>query len=43
MGNNTKEVMPNDPTKIVENGGYIVYENQPQASQTKYSDGTKDH
>jgi len=34
--NNTKEVMPNDPTKIQENGGYTVYENQPQASQTKY-------
>jgi hypothetical protein len=38
VGNNTrdKNVMPNDPTKIVENGGYIVYENQPQASQNKY-------
>jgi hypothetical protein len=38
VGNNTrdKDVMPNDPTKIVENGGYIVYENQPQASQNKY-------
>jgi hypothetical protein len=34
--NNTKEVMPNDSTKIQENGGYTVYENQPQASQTKY-------
>ena len=34
--NNTREVMPNDPTKIVENGGYIVYENQAQASQTRY-------
>jgi hypothetical protein len=39
VGNNTKEVMPNDPTKIVENGGYIIYENQPQASQKTY--GTK--
>jgi hypothetical protein len=36
VGNNTKEVMPNDPTKIQENGGYTVYENQPQASQTQY-------
>jgi hypothetical protein len=36
VGNNTKEVMPNDPTKVVENGGYIIYENQPQASQNKY-------
>lgn len=34
--NNTKEVMPHDPTKVVENGGYIVYEDQPQASQPKY-------
>ena len=38
VGNNTrdKDIMPNDPTRIVENGGYIIYENQPQASQTKY-------
>ena len=36
VGNNTREVMPKDPTKTVENGGYIIYENQPQASQTKY-------
>lgn len=43
--NNTrdKDIMPNDPTKIVENGGYMVYENQPQASQTKYPHGTKNH
>ena len=43
--NNTrdKDIMPNDPTKIVENGGYMVYENQPQASQTKYSNGSKNH
>ena len=36
--NNTrdKNIMPNDPTRIVENGGYIVYENRPQASQIKY-------
>ena len=42
--NNTrdKDIMPNDPTKIVENGGYVVYENQPQASQTKYHNGSKD-
>ena len=38
VGNNTrdKDIMPNDPTRIVENGGYIVYENQPQASQKNY-------
>jgi hypothetical protein len=34
--NNTREVMPHDPTRVVQNGGYIVYEDQPQASQTKY-------
>jgi hypothetical protein len=34
--NNTREVMPHDQTKIVENGGYLVRENLPQASQTKY-------
>jgi hypothetical protein len=38
VSNNTrdKDIMPNDPTKVVENGGYIIYENQPQASQNKY-------
>jgi hypothetical protein len=36
VGNNTKEVMKNDPTKVLENGGRIIYENQPQASQNKY-------
>ena len=36
VGNNTKEVMPNDPTKTVANGGHIIYQNQPQASQTSY-------
>lgn len=34
--NNTRQVMPQDPTRIVENGGYIVKENLPQASQKKY-------
>lgn len=36
--NNTrdKDIMPNDPTKVVENGGYIIYENQPQSSQKHY-------
>lgn len=43
VGNNTREVMKNDPTKTVQNGGYIIYEDQPQASQTKYSDGHKNH
>ena len=36
VGNNTREVMPNDPTKVIENGGYVIYENEPQASQKKY-------
>jgi hypothetical protein len=36
VGNNTREVMPHDQTKIVENGGYLVREDLPQASQTKY-------
>lgn len=36
VGNNTREVLPHDPTKIVENGGHIVYEDKPQASQPKY-------
>ena len=43
VGNNTREVMPNDPTKVVQNGGYIVYEDQPQASQTKYNNDRKTH
>lgn len=41
--NNTREVMPHDQTKIVENGGYLVREDLPQASQTKYPNGTKNH
>jgi hypothetical protein len=36
VGNNTREVMPHDQTKIVENGGYLVREDLPQASQNKY-------
>jgi hypothetical protein len=34
--NNTPVVMPHDRTKIVENGGYVVREDLPQASQRKY-------
>lgn len=34
--NNTRNVMPNDPTKTVENGGYLISQNLPQASQPKY-------
>jgi hypothetical protein len=34
--NNTREVMPNDATKTVENGGYLIRQNLPQSSQTKY-------
>ena len=36
VGNNTREVMPNDPTKTVLTGGDIIYNNLPQASQPKY-------
>lgn len=36
--NNTREVMKNDPTKTVENGGYMIYQNQPQASQSSYNE-----
>jgi hypothetical protein len=43
IGNNTREVMPNDPTKTVDNGGHIIYQNQPQASQTSYNNGTKNN
>ena len=34
--NNTRSVMPHDETKTVENGGYLIRQNLPQASQTKY-------
>jgi hypothetical protein len=34
--NNTREVMPNDPTITQENGGYRITQQQPQASQNKY-------
>jgi hypothetical protein len=34
--NNTREVMPEDATKTVENGGYLIRQNLPQASQNKY-------
>jgi hypothetical protein len=37
--NNTREVLPNDPTITQENGGYRITQQQPQASQTKYSNG----
>ena len=43
VGNNTREVMLNDPTKVIENGGYIIYEDEPQASQPRYPNGTKNH
>ena len=36
IGNNTREVLPNDPTITQENGGYRITQQQPQASQTKY-------
>ena len=34
--NNTRKILLNDPTKTVNNGGSISYQNQPQASQDKY-------
>jgi len=34
--NNTRDVMKNDATKTVENGGHLVRQNLPQASQNKY-------
>jgi len=33
VGNNTRSVLPNDPTKTVENGSHIIYQNLPQASE----------
>jgi len=36
VGNNTRTVLLNDPTRTVENGGYMIFQNQPQASQDKY-------
>ena len=36
VGNNTRDVMPHDQTKIVENGGHLIREDLPQASQKKY-------
>jgi len=39
--NNTREVMPHDQTKTVENGGYLIRHDLPQASQKSY--GTKNH
>lgn len=39
--NNTREVMPHDSTKTVENGGYLIRQDLPQASQKHY--GAKNH
>jgi hypothetical protein len=36
VGNNTREVLPGDPTITQENGGYRITQQQPQASQNKY-------
>ena len=41
LQNNTREVMPHDQTKTVENGGYLIRQDLPQASQKHY--GTKNH
>jgi hypothetical protein len=43
VGNNTREVLPHDPTKTVEHGGLIVYQDQPQTSQKKYNNDSKVH
>lgn len=43
IGNNTREVMPGDATKTVENGGYLIRHDLPQASQTKYSNGNQNY
>ena len=34
--NNTREILPNDPTITQENGGYRITHNLPQPSQPKY-------
>lgn len=36
VGNNTREVLRGDKTKTVEHGGHVVFQDLPQASQTKY-------
>jgi hypothetical protein len=41
VGNNTREVLLNDPTKTVTTGGDIVYHNLPQASQNKYGNNSQ--
>jgi hypothetical protein len=33
VGNNTRTVLPNDPTKTPVNGSHILYQNLPQASE----------
>lgn len=43
VGNNTREVLPHDPTKTVENGGHITYQDLPQTSQKKYNNDSKVH
>jgi hypothetical protein len=41
LQNNTREVMPHDKTKTVENGGYLISQDLPQASQKSY--GRQNH
>ena len=36
VGNNTRDVLTNDPTKTVNNGGSISYQNVPQTSQNSH-------
>jgi hypothetical protein len=33
--NNTREVLPNDPTKIIQNGGSVTYENPENDKKSK--------
>jgi len=40
VGNNTRSVLPNDPTKTIENGSHILYQNLPQSSQVNYDENT---
>lgn len=39
--NNTREVLPHDPTKTVETAGHIVYQDEPQTSQRNYNNDAK--
>jgi hypothetical protein len=40
VGNNTRNVLMNDPTKTVNTGGSISYQNVPQTSQKNYDENS---